>query len=78
MSSRAAATTPPPEPHRTASPMTAVAASQRHPSMGLVVGALGVVFGDIGTSPIYALHETFLKTGTALHSMTAVAVARNV
>ncbi len=27
---------------------------------GLVVGALGVVFGDIGTSPLYALRETFL------------------
>ena len=27
---------------------------------GLVMGALGVVFGDIGTSPLYALRETFL------------------
>jgi KUP system potassium uptake protein len=27
---------------------------------GLIVGALGVVFGDIGTSPLYALRETFL------------------
>ena len=27
---------------------------------GLVVAALGVVFGDIGTSPLYALRETFL------------------
>jgi KUP system potassium uptake protein len=26
---------------------------------GLVVGAIGVVFGDIGTSPLYALKETF-------------------
>ncbi|MGQ0584711.1 MAG: potassium transporter Kup [Reyranella sp.] len=26
----------------------------------VVVGALGVVFGDIGTSPLYALRETFL------------------
>lgn len=25
----------------------------------LVLGALGVVFGDIGTSPLYALHESF-------------------
>lgn len=32
----------------------------------LVIGATGVVFGDIGTSPIYALHETFAKSGTAL------------
>ena len=27
--------------------------------MGLVVGALGVVFGDIGTSPIYTLQTVF-------------------
>src|SRR6187455_1747935 len=26
---------------------------------GLVVGALGVVYGDIGTSPLYALRECF-------------------
>ena len=25
----------------------------------LIVGAIGVVFGDIGTSPLYALKETF-------------------
>ena len=25
----------------------------------LIIGALGVVFGDIGTSPLYALKETF-------------------
>jgi KUP system potassium uptake protein len=26
----------------------------------LILGAIGVVFGDIGTSPLYTLHETFL------------------
>ena len=26
---------------------------------GLMLGALGVVFGDIGTSPLYALRECF-------------------
>src|SRR5437867_6283584 len=26
---------------------------------GLVVGALGVVYGDIGTSPLYAMRECF-------------------
>ena len=25
----------------------------------LILGAIGVVFGDIGTSPLYAIHETF-------------------
>lgn len=28
-------------------------------SSALIIGALGVVFGDIGTSPLYALRETF-------------------
>jgi KUP system potassium uptake protein len=30
---------------------------------GLTIGALGVVFGDIGTSPLYAMRETFLGHG---------------
>jgi KUP system potassium uptake protein len=29
-------------------------------SLGLAVAAIGVVFGDIGTSPLYALKESFL------------------
>jgi KUP system potassium uptake protein len=29
----------------------------------LTLGALGVVFGDIGTSPLYAMRETVLATG---------------
>jgi len=32
----------------------------------LVLGALGVVFGDIGTSPLYALRETFDLAGIAV------------
>lgn len=28
---------------------------------GLALGAIGVVFGDIGTSPLYALKEVFLS-----------------
>jgi KUP system potassium uptake protein len=38
------------------------APAQRHPSAagtGLVLAALGVVFGDIGTSPLYALQTVF-------------------
>ena len=27
----------------------------------LTMGAIGVVFGDIGTSPLYALKEVFLS-----------------
>jgi len=30
--------------------------------VGLMVGALGVVYGDIGTSPLYALRECFNET----------------
>jgi KUP system potassium uptake protein len=33
--------------------------TQRRLKVGLVVGALGVVYGDIGTSPLYALRECF-------------------
>ena len=29
------------------------------PLYKLVVGAIGIVYGDIGTSPIYAFRETF-------------------
>jgi KUP system potassium uptake protein len=32
--------------------------SSKHIKLGLCVGALGVVFGDIGTSPLYALRES--------------------
>ncbi|SAK65913.1 potassium uptake protein [Caballeronia temeraria] len=31
---------------------------------GLMLGALGVVFGDIGTSPVYALRQAVSETGT--------------
>ena len=45
------------------SPSTAPPASHEHAhgsATALIVGALGVVFGDIGTSPLYALRETFM------------------
>jgi KUP system potassium uptake protein len=29
----------------------------------MMLGALGVVFGDIGTSPLYAMKESFVQTG---------------
>src|SRR5919112_445883 len=32
------------------------------PSLGLTLTALGVVYGDIGTSPLYALRECFSGT----------------
>ncbi len=48
------------EPVTTATPHGATA-HQPHGSLRtLAMGALGVVFGDIGTSPLYSLHEMFL------------------
>jgi KUP system potassium uptake protein len=38
----------------------------------LTLGALGVVFGDIGTSPIYAMRESVRATGGALPAPFAV------
>jgi KUP system potassium uptake protein len=38
----------------------------------LTLGALGVVFGDIGTSPLYALRETVLATGGTMPTHAAV------
>ena len=44
------------------SPPTVTDAAPTHDhsqvSAALIVGALGVVFGDIGTSPLYALRES--------------------
>ena len=37
----------------------AVAGSHRGPLLTLVLGAIGVVFGDIGTSPLYAMQTVF-------------------
>ncbi|WP_207485714.1 potassium transporter Kup [Arenibaculum pallidiluteum] len=44
----------------TSQTLTPDAAEHRRSSFGtLLVGAIGVVFGDIGTSPLYAIKETF-------------------
>jgi len=40
--------------------------------IGLTVGALGVVFGDIGTSPLYAMRESALAAGGATPDAAAV------
>lgn len=36
--------------------------SQARRVMPLVIGAIGIVFGDIGTSPLYTLQQVFSKT----------------
>jgi KUP system potassium uptake protein len=33
--------------------------------IGLAIGAVGVVFGDIGTSPLYAIQEMVVKHGSS-------------
>ena len=40
--------------------------------LGLMLGALGVVFGDIGTSPLYAMRESALAAGGHLPGAAAV------
>jgi KUP system potassium uptake protein len=44
-------------------------------SVALSLGALGVVFGDIGTSPLYALKETFHGDALAENSVNVLGVA---
>src|SRR5450631_2467647 len=54
--------------------MTAIAA--KAPSWrreaGLTLGALGVVFGDIGTSPLYAVKQSVIAAGGDLPAAPAV------
>jgi KUP system potassium uptake protein len=40
-------------------------ANQRWPAARLAIAALGIVFGDIGTSPLYAMRECFGEHGVA-------------
>src|SRR5438105_3271756 len=52
---------------------------QRHSTAALSLLALGIVYGDIGTSPLYAVKETFnpehgipLNTGNILGGVSAI------
>lgn len=47
--------------------------TNKHGSLGaLTLGALGVVFGDIGTSPIYALRESLHTAGSEVYDIYGV------
>jgi KUP system potassium uptake protein len=47
--------------------------STKNSSLGvLTLGALGVVFGDIGTSPIYALRQSLDTSGTSVYDIYGV------
>jgi KUP system potassium uptake protein len=53
--------------------MSSQPTAQKSSHLALTVAALGVVFGDIGTSPLYALKETFNpKYGIALSEFTVL------
>ena len=43
--------------------------------MGLTLGSIGVVFGDIGTSPLYALKSALLRGGNTVASSEEVRMA---
>src|SRR5947207_9666136 len=46
---------------------------RRHGTAALTIAALGVVYGDIGTSPLYTIKEIFSKsTGVPLNPETLV------
>ncbi|MCW2237115.1 KUP system potassium uptake protein [Azospirillum canadense] len=45
-----------------------------HRMPALVLGALGVVYGDIGTSPLYTLREAFTHTGLPLDEPTILGI----
>ncbi len=73
LSSDPLAEAPHPEPHSRAEERGphALAASRRN-TAALMLGAMGVVFGDIGTSPLYALRATVLATEGGLPNHVAV------
>ncbi len=54
----------------TASPITekgpASAGTTEHRLLPLAIGALGIVYGDIGTSPLYTLREAFSGAGETM------------
>jgi KUP system potassium uptake protein len=69
--SHAAADSPSPETHARKSHTPETAGRLR----ALTIAALGVVFGDIGTSPLYAMHDTVEATRGALPGPLAVMAA---
>jgi KUP system potassium uptake protein len=49
-----------------------IRSARRRRTAILTLGALGVVYGDIGTSPLYALRETALASGGATPAQAAI------
>ena len=40
-----------------------LASTDPQPVLALTLGSIGVVYGDIGTSPLYALREAWCRAG---------------
>jgi KUP system potassium uptake protein len=57
------------------SPVEHHGAAPRAGQMALAFGALGIVYGDIGTSPLYAFRESFEHADLAVTRATAFGVA---
>jgi len=57
--------TPPPDHGAVAAASPDVDAATRKRLAPLVIGAIGVVYGDIGTSPLYTLRQCF----TGMHPL---------
>ncbi|MEO9078842.1 MAG: potassium transporter Kup [Rhodanobacter sp.] len=62
--------------HNPAAPVATGDAGNNHSAKSkLILGAIGVVFGDIGTSPLYTMHETFLpEHGLHPHPSTVLGI----
>ena len=58
----------------TAAAVSTPAAANHPVRSALMLGALGVVFGDIGTSPIYAFREALKATGDTMAEATILGV----
>ena len=53
---------------------TDVSAQSKKRLAALALGAIGVVYGDIGTSPLYAIHETFTTPGIGVDATNVLGV----
>ena len=58
----------------TAAAVSTPAAAEHPLRAALLLGALGIVFGDIGTSPIYAFREALRSAGGAPAEATVLGV----
>ncbi|HZX70707.1 MAG TPA: potassium transporter Kup [Rhodanobacter sp.] len=62
-------------PNPTEPPAAGDASNDHRAKSALILGAIGVVFGDIGTSPLYTMHETFLpEHGLHPHPSTVLGI----